>query len=253
MLATFCVRLAFGLVASLLVLANRPPHPRFARTHFLTALGLLIVAVTLAFRDDVPAWPLVAAAAAAALAGAFAWTLDPAPLGRALIVVCAGLCFASLFRLEPPSGEFATNYELPTWGWALVGASSAALLGTTLTAMLVGHSYLIAPGLSLRPLMLAFAASAVALVIRVAVSGGGLACWTADRGGYTLTTDVGLWLPVRWLVGVVAPLGFGAMAYSAAKIRSTQSATGILYVVVVCVFLGELLSLLLTRQTGLPL
>jgi hypothetical protein len=68
-----------------------------------------------------------------------------------------------------------------------------------------------------------------------------------------LNGEVGLWLPVRWLVGVVAPLGFGWMAYASAKIRSTQSATGILYVVVVCGFLGELLSLLLTRQTGLPL
>ena len=43
------------------------------------------------------------------------------------------------------------------------------------------------------------------------------------------------------------------MAYAAARIRSTQSATGILYVVVVCGFLGELVSLLLTRQTGWPL
>ena len=62
-----------------------------------------------------------------------------------------------------------------------------------------------------------------------------------------------LLLPVRWLVGVGAPLVFGGMAYSAARIRSTQSATGILYVVVVCGFLGELLGLVLTRQTGLPL
>ena len=60
-------------------------------------------------------------------------------------------------------------------------------------------------------------------------------------------------LPVRWLVGVLAPLGFGLMALSAARIRSTQSATGILYVVVVCGFLGELLSMLLTHQSGLPL
>ncbi len=253
MLATFCVRLALGLVASLLLLTNRPPHPRFARTHCLTALGLLVVAVLLTFRGDSPATWSVLGAAATALAGAFAWTLDPAPLGRTLIVACAALCFAGLYYLEPPPGDFPINYELPTWGWALVGASSAALLGTTLTAMLVGHSYLIAPGLSLRPLMVSLAAAAVALAVRTVVSGGGLACWTADHGGYTLTTDVGLWLPVRWLVGIAAPAVFGAMAYSAAKIRSTQSATGILYVVVVCAFLGELMSLLLTRQTGLPL
>jgi hypothetical protein len=46
---------------------------------------------------------------------------------------------------------------------------------------------------------------------------------------------------------------FGWMAYSAAKIRSTQSATGILYVAVVCTILGELVSMILMQQTGLPL
>jgi hypothetical protein len=43
------------------------------------------------------------------------------------------------------------------------------------------------------------------------------------------------------------------MAYASARIRSTQSATGILYVAVVCGFLGELLSVLLARHTGWPL
>ncbi|MFO0808307.1 MAG: hypothetical protein U0746_06765 [Gemmataceae bacterium] len=218
----------------------------------MTALGLLAAATLFAFRDGVPAMAWLGAATAASLVGAVSWTFEPAPLGRTLIVACTACCTVSLFWLEPPRGEFATNYELPDWGWVLVGVSSAALLGTTLTAMLVGHSYLIAPGLSLRPLMLSLGASATALAVRVAVVAGGLTCWTADSGAYTLN-DVGLWLPVRWLVGFAAPLGFVWMAYSAAKIRSTQSATGILYVAVVCIFLGELMSLLLTRQTGLPL
>jgi hypothetical protein len=131
--------------------------------------------------------------------------------------------------------------------------SSAAFLGAALTAMLVGHSYLISPGMTLAPLVRCLRAIALALVVRVAVIGWGLWCWTEITRDYTLNNEVVLWLPVRWLVGVIAPLGFGWMAYSAARIRSTQSATGILYVVVVCGFLGELLSLLLTRQTGLPL
>jgi len=62
-----------------------------------------------------------------------------------------------------------------------------------------------------------------------------------------------LWLPVRWGIGLLGPLVFGWLAYRTAKIRSTQSATGILYVVVILAFLGELTSLLLLRDTGLPL
>jgi hypothetical protein len=119
--------------------------------------------------------------------------------------------------------------------------------------MLVGHSYLISPGMALTPLTSCFFAGAVALVVRVGVIGWGLWCWTEITPTYNLNNELVLWLPVRWLVGVLAPLGFGLMACAAARIRSTQSATGILYVVVVCGFLGELLGLLLTRQTGLPL
>ena len=52
--------------------------------------------------------------------------------------------------------------------------------------------------------------------------------------------DLWLWLPVRWLVGFAGPLLLGWMAWRCAGIRSTQSATGILYVVVVLVFIGEL-------------
>lgn len=254
MLATFCVRLALGLFGSLILLLGWQPHPRFNRTHFLTALGLLVVAVVASWAEaDFWLKLVLVSATLCCLAGALSWTLEPAPLGRTLVALCGALCLAAMCWLEPPIGDYPTRYELPVIGWVLVGASSAALLGSALTAMLVGHSYLISPGLTIRPLMVALVALAVALAVRAAVNAGGLACWTADGGTYKLNSDTGLWLPVRWLVGLIAPIGFGWMAYASARIRSTQSATGILYVVDICVFLGELLSLLLTRQTGLPL
>ena len=80
-----------------------------------------------------------------------------------------------------------------------------------------------------------------------------LRSWTEPGPAHSLGTEAWLWLAVRWAVGLVAPLVLGWMAWESARLRSTQSATGILYVAVVCAFLGELLSLLLTRQTGLPL
>ncbi len=52
-------------------------------------------------------------------------------------------------------------------------------------------------------------------------------------------------LLVRWGVGFVGVLGLTWMAWQTARIRSTQSATGILYVVVIFCFLGELMSQLL--------
>src|SRR5260370_963533 len=78
----------------------------------------------------------------------------------------------------------------------------------------------------------------------------GLMSWTAEHSLVNLENETVLWLPLRWGVGLLAPLVLGWMAWESAKIRSTQSATGILYVVVICCFLGELTSQLLFSNTG---
>jgi hypothetical protein len=244
MLAAFCVRLTLGLMASLVLLSPKQLHPRFFRTHCLTALGLLAVATFSAW-PDAPAWKrtMLAAASGLALLGALSWTLDPPPAGRVLVVLIAASAALALWQADEPR-------PLALFAGSL---TSAAFLGASLTAMLIGHSYLISPGMALTPLMRLLAALFVTVVLRAMVCGAGLWCWTAKGDSVILNDDVTLWLPVRWLAGLVAPLVFGWMAYAAARIRSTQSATGILYVVVVCGFLGELMSLLLTRQTGWPL
>ncbi len=242
MLAIFCARVGLGLVAGLLLFSPQQLHPRFFRTQFLTALGLVVIAALAAWPDAGP-WPrgLLAAATISSLLGALSWTLDPAPGGRTLIVATAVLLIAALACMSPDPWLIADHL------------TSAALLGTVLTAMLVGHSYLISPGMALAPLLRCLRVAGIAWAVRIVIIGWGLWRWTEITPTYTLNNELVLWLPVRWLVGVLAPFGFGLMAYSAARIRSTQSATGILYVVVVCGFLGELLGLLLTRQTGLPL
>lgn len=244
MLATFCVRLALGVMASLFLLSPKQLHPRFFRTHCLMALGLLAVATFSAWQEA-PLWQRTALATAAGLAllAALSWTLDPAPAGWWLVVLTAGSAAFILWRPDDPRAGLLFAADL----------SSAALLGASLTAMLIGHSYLISPGMALTPLMRVLAALFVTILLRAIVCGAGLWCWIVEVGSITLSDEVVLWLPVRWLAGIIAPLVFGWMAYASARIRSTQSATGILYVVVVCGFLGELMSQLLTRQSGWPL
>lgn len=244
MLATFCVRLALGVMASLFLLSPKQLHPRFFRTHCLTALGLLAVATFSAW-PDAPLWQRTALTTAAGLAllAALSWTLDPAPAGWLLVVLTAGSAAFVLWRPADPRAALLFAADL----------SSAVFLGASLTAMLIGHSYLISPGMALTPLMRVLAALFVTILLRAIVCGAGLWCWIVEVGSITLNDEVVLWLPVRWLAGIIAPLVFGWMAYASARIRSTQSATGILYVVVVCGFLGELMSQLLTRQAGWPL
>jgi hypothetical protein len=62
-----------------------------------------------------------------------------------------------------------------------------------------------------------------------------------------------LWLPLRWGLGFVGPLVLAWMAWRTVRIRSTQSATGILYVAVIFCFLGELTGQLLWSNTGILL
>jgi hypothetical protein len=55
-------------------------------------------------------------------------------------------------------------------------------------------------------------------------------------------------LALRWLAGLLGVLALGLMAWQTLKIPNTQSATGILYVAVIFVFLGELAAQVLSAS-----
>ncbi len=246
MLAAFCLRLAFGVLAPLLFLPSRLLHPRFFRTQFLIALGLAVVAAMSSIGDGATRISVIIAVCVLTLAGSIVWNLEPAPRGKlildlSLIALLAGVC-----RMPFPNADASSLLA------ALDGITSGLLMGAALTAMLIGHSYLISPGLTMMPLNRMLAWLFGTLAARIALTGVALFLWSHSDTGRTLT-DASYWLPVRWLVGFLAPAVFAFMAWLTARIRSTQSATGILYVVVICVFLGELIGMLLLRSTGFPL
>jgi hypothetical protein len=265
MLAVFCLRLAAGMLACLLVLPARLVNPRYFRTHFHTALGLTGLAWL--FPGPVHSWAglplqlLFAASLLLAFAGSFVYALEEAPGGKVLtglttLALVATLGLAEIGRLE----RFANGPPAPA-DCGLVAAllasslTSAAVLGAALSAMLMGHIYLIVPGMSLRPLQRLLAVLGVALLLRMGVEGYAAWLWwrwTTRFPSVKLGNDTLLFLPVRWGVGFVLPLALGWMAWQTTRIRSTQSATGILYVVVIFCFLGELTSLLLT-ESGITL
>jgi hypothetical protein len=62
----------------------------------------------------------------------------------------------------------------------------------------------------------------------------------------------GLYVLTRWLVGLVVAGVFVLMAHDCIRRRSTQSATGILYVAGVLIVVGEIMALYLLHETGLP-
>lgn len=254
MLATFSLRLACGLIASLLLLSPRQVNPRYYRTQFLVSLALTALAA-LVFSNGFGTaglWIAVGAALLGSLLGALSWSLQGAPAGRILIVLTAAAALAAMVQAPEVAASYADEEVRPAPAWGLANdVTSAAVLGTALGAMLLGHFYLIAPGMSLTPLMRLLAVFFAAILVRIAVASAGLFFWTRDNSLANLDMTVALWLVVRWSVGFVGPLVLGWMARESAKIRSTQSATGILYVVVIFCFLGELTGLVLCRVTGL--
>lgn len=244
MLATFCLRLACGLVAALTLLSPAQVNPRFYRTHFLITLGLTVVAAVFLREETVPClWAPLGCAIVLAFVGSLLWSLQGSPCGRTLVAATAVALIASLAILKLPDTVGPSGGMI----WA-TEASSAALLGSSTTAMLMGHSYLIAPAMSLTPLKRLLGTLFASLFFRSIVAGIGLWSWTTERSLANLN-EVTVLLPLRWGIGIIGPFVLGTMAWHTAKIRSTQSATGILYVVVIFCFLGELTGQVLDLMT----
>jgi uncharacterized membrane protein YgdD (TMEM256/DUF423 family) len=130
-------------------------------------------------------------------------------------------------------------------------AGVAALPGLALMDMLLGHAYLTAARMTVAPFRRLNLALAGALALRIVV---GIAAVVLQSRHPTelFWPRFGLLVGTRWLFGLVVPAVFVYMAHDCIKRRSTQSATGILYVAGVLIFIGELVALHLTRETGLP-
>lgn len=129
--------------------------------------------------------------------------------------------------------------------------TSAAVLGSTFTAMTTGHWYLSNAALSFDILarLCRFAAGAVAAKAVV------VAVWAVARfGRYWALEDFDkLVMGVRIGAGLVFGMALSLMSLACAKRRANQSATGILYVAVVFALIGEAISIYLTLGKGRPI
>jgi hypothetical protein len=131
-------------------------------------------------------------------------------------------------------------------------AGVASMTGLALMDMLLGHAYLTASRMTMKPFERLNAALAVATVFRILVAVGGVLAINALRPVDRLWGIHGLFIATRYFVGFIVPAIFIYMAHDCVRRRSTQSATGILYVAGVLIFIGELIALYLVRETGLP-
>ena len=137
--------------------------------------------------------------------------------------------------------------------------SSSALLGGACTAMILGHWYLVLPSMEVSLLQSIVKFHIVSIFLRlvvvVAVVWVALVTWESPSGAgygrYALSIE-GVFLWQRLLFGLVSPIVLAFLTWQTAKIRSTQSATGILYVDLFTVVVGEVLAKYLFLTTKVP-
>jgi hypothetical protein len=137
--------------------------------------------------------------------------------------------------------------------------SSAALLGGTCTAMILGHWYLVIPSMQVSHLQAIVKWHMASMVLRIVVVSAAIflaiATWQPGLGPsfrhYIMSVD-GIFFWQRVLFGLAGPAVLSYLTWQTAKIRSTQSATGILYVDLFTVVVGEILAKYILLATRVP-
>jgi hypothetical protein len=206
--------------------------------------------------------------------------------GRLLLAVgSVGAClyYGAIWRERWRASRWAAALALAGCGGALVVATghlistatplpfreplaiaglltSALLLGWSLIAMLLGHWYLVAPRLTFRHLVVFCWVLLGTVVLRFAALAGTLVAAASvdelvEPNPWRVLTSVEgqgmfFWFRLTW--GLLIPLALALMSLHCARQRSNQSATGILYVLVVGTFIGEITAYYLAVTTGIP-
>jgi hypothetical protein len=251
-LVQFLFRLSFGLAAAMAVTSPRQVNSGFFRAHLWVAMGLdTFLAAVVWLLPEYPDRPSVLALAVAGAVlsylGTVLWLYERTAAGWWALW---GVGLVNIL------GMFVGLPANHAWWWITWqvgdGLSAGSLLGMTLAAMLLGHWYLNTPTMKLAPLQRLVAAMAVAVLIRAAFAAAGLGGAIVAPG-----TEPATWtwafVALRWLAGLVGVLAMTILTWQTLKIPNTQSATGIMYVAVIFVFLGELTSQFLSSQSEFPL
>jgi hypothetical protein len=225
-LAVFLARMAGGYAACLALVGPNVDKGPWPKVSLFVIAALSIVA----FAAGAP-WMAALGTAAAALllerwlafGKSVGWTVALAPFGVWLVV-------ATEWGRHPGFDSVA----------------SALAVGGSLAAMLLGHGYLTARGLSFKPLR------HVSLLLL-----GILVCRAFTVAPVFFAYDNvammdWVFISMRTALGLLLPLVLAWMVYQCVKIESNQSATGILYAVTVLVAVfGELIAVYLKLNSGI--
>jgi len=242
------LRLTFGLAVGMAITSPRKVSSGYFRNHLYVTLGLsTLAALVLAQQSSALAGGLAGVAAVLSFMGAACWLYEAKRVGNAALWLVALASLTAAVLSQPIS----PMTDAPEILRSVALATSGLVLGVTTAAMLLGHWYLNAPGMELVPLRRLIAIAALAVAVQALVSGVGLAAEASYVTHVSLTWL--LFVVLRWSFGIVGVMLLLWMARETLKVPNTQSATGILYVAVIGVFVGELTSALLSAESAFPL
>ena len=232
MLETFLILLAGGVL-----LAAAISDPKQVTIHWLRLAGILALSF----------------AAIATFFAVWRGELQPvtiAIVAVALLCICAQLAFVQVAARNVQRAFAFAAFVIAcvavvalaprqsVW-MAISCAGIAAACGIALMDMLLGHAYLTAAKMGIAPFRRINLALVVALALRAICAGPIVYLLNARQPVDRLLGIFGLYIATRWFVGLIIPALFVYMAHDCIKRRSTQSATGILYVagvfILICV------------------
>jgi len=248
--------IAIGLftcaAAGILAALPLAPFGELGRFFFILNAGLAFLLLCLAAPYRIPsqgAWPAGSILALLAMGLVIAYIaallgLRGGRSSRGLLVTTAAVSLLTV----AVDGRALAGSPGPAWAFGLNAVCAAALLGSVIVGMLLGHWYLVRTRLDVSHLVVFARLFAAAVLVRAALFAAGLAGAGArselGMGAYlrSAAIDRGFFFWQRVMFGIVGPLAFAFMVHETARIRSTQSATGILYIAVIFVMYGEFLA-----------
>ena len=247
---TFLLAFAFGTQIYSPVVSTRLTGVGFFKLGTALVLGSLVLALGLAYYMQPPL-------------DVYTWTC----YGSLILLNCLAFLFhrdqKSIFMwviyglqlvMFMALVYFTYNFR-PDWINFFLG--SMALLGISNFAMILGHYYLVVPKLSEEPLIYCLCIFWIVIFIKMSSSISVLVTsqeflveGTMKGDGYMYNW---LFISMRWLWGYVAPLILSFFTYKLCRLRSIQSATGVLYIIEFFVIVGELISAYLMTKHGLSI
>ena len=245
LLALFLIQLAAGIYVFLPLAGRRSAGVKFYR--MIVIIGGALAAIAIGAHLNARQPRLAAFDAVPLALSVLVWFVIRYP--KRVVYQASFYALALAYVAASVAAFDAAVHPLP-FLWSVLGSlTTIALLGSVNLAMTLGHWYLVVRGMPIEPLKrltIATLVSAVAKVLLVfgAILAAGVWHEVAVRQG------IFFWMRAGW--GLLGPIALFPMVWGTVKIRSTMAATGILYVDVVAVVIGEVLGAWLSAMVHVP-